>query len=930
MVPPKTLKKKPKITLVKSGFGFSLFKGWFTEIRQYFVALVAALTAFLAFKTFVADKLGWPGWTAWLAFAPPVAVFLWTTVPRLVEWRRKRVFIVTAQKDAATPKGSEGAEPYFLIGPYGEEQRTRYTRADGMHVTVLRWLQKTDERILILTGSSGTGKSSLLNAFVIPEVRESSPPWTVVLVRSFDNPLDDLCTQLLKPGFIWEKPPTEHCDLPMIDLVQRAAARLRKSNANARLFAVFDQFEELIVLQTEGSPVVGAVSMFLRELQEAVIDGFSLLLSVRLDYRIFLEPLGVPPLHLGKNWQDVPAFTFSDSARFITAPESGLQIAAERVTRVLAEAAAVDGTRGLIRPIILNMLGKVLGRIAGSPAAEQPTRSLLAIDVRSVVNHKDRQKVARAILPKMLTEADTKRPMPIGKLSEATGMEPQVILGCLLDLELSGYVRQISRPSEIANRVWEVSHDFVARLLGQILRTPFQTFWGRLGRVLYPLSLGVWCLGAIGLFIAAPWLSRMHSEQILRDRFAIFLHDEGHGYLAQAVGSFFGEQELSAAISHLVNFGSITVLVLQNTRLTNVDALKDLKALQTLNLSNCTQLTNFDGLKDLKALQTLYLNGCTQLANFDGLKDLEALQTLYLDDCAQLTKIDGLKDLKALHDLTLNGCTQLTNFDELKDLEALRTLYLDDCTQLTNIDGLKDLKALQTLFLNGCTQLANIDGLKDLRSLQDLTLNGCTQLANIDALKDLKALQTLFLNGCTQLANIDGLKDLKSLQTLTLSDCAQLTNIDGLKDLKSLQSLYLDGCTKLANVDVLKDLNLQTLDLSGCTQVANADVLKDFKSLQSLYLSGCTQLKNVDGLMDLKALQVLFLNGCTQLKNVDGLKDHKALQDLELNGCTQLANVDGLKDLKALQVLRLSVCTQLSPEAMDHLRAALPQTEIQF
>jgi hypothetical protein len=42
-------------------------------------------------------------------------VFFWTTVPRLLEWRRKRVFVATAERDAVAQKSSGVVEPYFLI-----------------------------------------------------------------------------------------------------------------------------------------------------------------------------------------------------------------------------------------------------------------------------------------------------------------------------------------------------------------------------------------------------------------------------------------------------------------------------------------------------------------------------------------------------------------------------------------------------------------------------------------------------------------------------------------------------------------------------------------------------------------------------------------------------------------------------------------------
>jgi hypothetical protein len=75
------------------------------------------------------------------------------------------------------------------------------------------------------------------------------------------------------------------------------------------------------------------------------------------------------------------------------------------------------------------MLGLVLRRIADSPEAERPTGALLADDLRAFIDHPDRRTIARAILPHMLTEADTKRPRMIGELCSATGSNAHLIHG---------------------------------------------------------------------------------------------------------------------------------------------------------------------------------------------------------------------------------------------------------------------------------------------------------------------------------------------------------------------------------------------------------------------------------------------------------------------------------------------------------------------
>ena len=46
---------------------------------------------------------------------------------------------------------------------------------------------------------------------------------------------------------------------------------------------------------------------------------------------------------------------------------------------------------------------------------------------------------------------------------------------------------------------------------------------------------------------------------------------------------------------------------------TNVDALKNLSALHTVELKGCTALTNVNALKNLSTLQSVDLRGCTGL-----------------------------------------------------------------------------------------------------------------------------------------------------------------------------------------------------------------------------------------------------------------------------------------------------------------------------
>jgi hypothetical protein len=86
------------------------------------------------------------------------------------------------------------------------------------------WLATRTEPVLYLTGDSGTGKSSLLSASVLPRLREREGAPRVVEVRIFADPIADLTRALLAPGAVWSRP-SQGGDDPLATLRLKAHPR---------------------------------------------------------------------------------------------------------------------------------------------------------------------------------------------------------------------------------------------------------------------------------------------------------------------------------------------------------------------------------------------------------------------------------------------------------------------------------------------------------------------------------------------------------------------------------------------------------------------------------------------------------------------------------------------------------------------------------
>ena len=396
----------------------------------------------------------------WLAIAFPFAVILlFSMLPTGLRALRDQ-----RNKARAIGGAAQIAPGYFRLYPYGAVDRPQFVRRDGMDEVVLKWLQATSNSILYLSGASGSGKSSLLSASVLPKLRDMN--WAIIETRAFGDPIEKLRNELA--GRAASKPDS------LRDLLASAAKIQAQKKSAGPLLIVIDQFEEFLILQTPEQQ--RPLANLLKDLSQNPIQGLKLLLVFRSDYRPLIFKLELPPLAAGSNWQEVGAYSRGEAEAFLQG--GGRTFSQQNLDSLFRGLDGIEDAKQMYRLVTLNMVGLILENM-GRDFTDDAAR-LIQSYLRDCLKSRDIQDYAKPVLNAMISDAGTKEPRSETELSKLTGLALWQVNTALAGLSQQGLVRRLDGNEP----VWEIAHDFIARMLGQLMGRMRPTIWHRIQPVL--------------------------------------------------------------------------------------------------------------------------------------------------------------------------------------------------------------------------------------------------------------------------------------------------------------------------------------------------------------------------------------------------------------------------------------------------------------
>jgi hypothetical protein len=598
---------------------------------------------------------------------------------------------------------------YFRLIPYTDRDQKTFRREDKVEKRITNWIVRSQRSILYLYGQSGAGKSSLLEAAVFPTLKQQDPPWLIIPFRLGVDPVASMKSALLKPDVIWRDGSRLKSESLAI-LLERATQYARTNKR--RILIAIDQFEEFFILADYESRI--AMLAILREV--ASYDGarLTVLLSLRAEYLSDLSSLDLPPPTIGENCEEVRPFSQAAAQQFLV--DSGLVLDDVLVSKVLREAAEIEELPDRIRAIVINMLGMVLSSFKGElPKGVDPQHFLQGY-VRRAISERDVRALAPRLLKPMITSIGTKRPLTLENLAEATSVSPAEARGCLIKLGQQGLVRCFPSDS-IKKEQWEISHDFVARLLQPQVQTWTLSVGDQLKFWLAPLGLGAW-LVLIGLLAAfTPFIKKSIATEKLAS-VGITPSTSGYNYTVGDTSTI-EQRDFVAALPYFDWLNRrVSVNIPANTYFRHGE--------------------DFGSFRDWPLL--VNLTGISVEGKWGIFYDMPSFPSLeWIEVTGGSPSFHHMPQLPALKKLTIQA-SEIRDFEEMPAQPELNSLNISGTIQ--SFSAMPVMPKLETLDISGAIQ--SFSAMPVMPKLKSLTIKGSvSSLAGFPVLPKLESLELL-------------------------------------------------------------------------------------------------------------------------------------------------------------------------------------------
>lgn len=374
----------------------------------------------------------------------------------------------------------------LVTNPYKGLRAFRESDADdffGREALTQRLVERMAEehrlvRFLAVVGPSGSGKSSLVQAGLLPALRRRALPgsdhWFVVVVVPGAHPLEELEEALLRVATTPLPNLLEHLQADERGLL-RAVSRMLPDDAQTELVLVIDQFEEIFTMVEDES----VRKHLLNSLVASVTDVQSklrLIITLRADY--YHGPLqytGFSQLMQQRTEVVVP-FTSDELRQAIAGPAARafLKLEPGLVATLVADVEMQPGALPLLQYVLTDLFEQRTNQTLTLEAYHSTggLRSAIACRADELYGQLDAQgqEAARQIFLRLITLGegveDTRRRVRRTEL-EAIGVDSSTIRTVI---DMYGHYRLLTfdRDSVTREPTVEVAHEALIRMWGKL------------------------------------------------------------------------------------------------------------------------------------------------------------------------------------------------------------------------------------------------------------------------------------------------------------------------------------------------------------------------------------------------------------------------------------------------------------------------------